>query len=180
MLVHRRRQWPNNKTALTRRLAYKPGGGLLGSVRGLSGMIRVCGEHCCLVLGRSLRCWPNMNTSLAFAGDVWGLRRRLRSKHQTFSQGCFNVGPPSATLAQHWNNLGWTSRVYTGCACGGVSILTDPSRLSVHINQIWHTARECQEISGRAEAGAIIQGSADSVQCVLGAYCSHWLPTDGR
>ena len=67
-----------------------------------------------------------------------------------------------------------------GGAYGGVSILTDPSRLSVHINQIWHTARECQEISGRAEAGAIIQGSADSVQCVLGAYCSHWLPTDGR
>ena len=30
----------------------------------------------------------------------------------TFTQCYFNVGPPSATLAKHWNNIGSTSRVY--------------------------------------------------------------------
>ena len=33
----------------------------------------------------------------------------VSSKHETFSQCCFNVGPPFATLALHWpNNVSMT------------------------------------------------------------------------
>ena len=32
-------------------------------------------------------------------------------KHGEFTQCCFNVGPPSSTLVQHWNSTGWMPRV---------------------------------------------------------------------
>ena len=34
----------------------------------------------------------------------------LPSKHEAFTQCSFNVGPPSPTLAQHWNSIGWMPR----------------------------------------------------------------------
>ena len=33
------------------------------------------------------------------------------SKQSAFTQCCFNVGPALKTVAQHWNNIGWMSRV---------------------------------------------------------------------
>ena len=33
-------------------------------------------------------------------------------KHETVTQGRFNVGPPSTTLVQHWADIGWLSRVW--------------------------------------------------------------------
>ena len=36
---------------------------------------------------------------------------KVRSKHGTFTQCCFNVGPTSKTVGQHWNSLGWMPRV---------------------------------------------------------------------
>ena len=36
------------------------------------------------------------------------------SKHETFSQCWFDVGPSSSTLAQHCTNIGWTSHVSWG------------------------------------------------------------------
>ena len=36
------------------------------------------------------------------------------SKHEAFTQCCFNVGPPSSTLAQHWNSIKWMPR---NCSC---------------------------------------------------------------
>ena len=41
----------------------------------------------------------------------FGLLRRHPSKHETLTQCCFNVGPPSLTSAQHYNNIGSTPRV---------------------------------------------------------------------
>ena len=38
----------------------------------------------------------------------------MQSKHETFTQCRYNVGPPSATLAQHCTGIGWTSRVLLG------------------------------------------------------------------
>ena len=35
----------------------------------------------------------------------------LPSKHGAFTQCCFNVGTASKTVCQHWNSLGWMSRV---------------------------------------------------------------------
>ena len=32
-------------------------------------------------------------------------------KHGAFTRCCFNVGPPSSTLVQHWNSIGWMHRV---------------------------------------------------------------------
>ena len=40
------------------------------------------------------------------------LLRRDPGKHGTLMWCCFNAGPASQTLAQHWNNIGSTSRVY--------------------------------------------------------------------
>ena len=37
---------------------------------------------------------------------------RAPSKHETFTQCCFHVWPASKTVAQHWNDIGWTSRVW--------------------------------------------------------------------
>ena len=39
------------------------------------------------------------------------IRKGLPSKHETFTKCCFNVGPPSFTLAQYWNNNVWMSLV---------------------------------------------------------------------
>ena len=33
------------------------------------------------------------------------------SKHETFAQCCFNVGPATKTMDQHWNNIRWMPRV---------------------------------------------------------------------
>ena len=35
----------------------------------------------------------------------------LPSKHGVFTQWCFNVGPASKTVDQHWNIIGWMPRV---------------------------------------------------------------------
>ena len=35
----------------------------------------------------------------------------ISSKHGTLTQCCFNVGPASATLIEHWNNIGSMYRV---------------------------------------------------------------------
>ena len=35
------------------------------------------------------------------------------SKHEALSHCCYNAGPFSATLAQHYNNSGTTLRVYS-------------------------------------------------------------------
>ena len=35
--------------------------------------------------------------------------------HAMLNQCCFNVGPPSATLAQYWSNICWTSVVSVCC-----------------------------------------------------------------
>ena len=32
-------------------------------------------------------------------------------KYGTITQWCFNVGPASKTVGQHWNSIGWMSRV---------------------------------------------------------------------
>ena len=64
-----------------------------------------------LMLGHRLRRWPNIKPPLfqrlVIVGSLWGLLRYAPSrsrvdprKHDTFSQCCFNVGPPSTTLAQ--------------------------------------------------------------------------------
>ena len=37
--------------------------------------------------------------------------RKKVIKHETSTQCWSNVGPPSTTLAQHWFNIGWMSRV---------------------------------------------------------------------
>ena len=39
------------------------------------------------------------------------LQSNINSKHGAFTQCCFNVVPPSSTLAQHWNSIGWMPRL---------------------------------------------------------------------
>ena len=55
---------------------------------------------------------------------VPGVTSLAPSKHETFTQCWFNVGPPSATLSQHWANIGWTSRV----SLAGCWMLAQPSK----------------------------------------------------
>ena len=60
------------------------------------------------------------------------------SKHGAFTQCCFNVGPPSSTLAQHWNSIGWMPRV-----CWGTSAQHD-CELNARGNACFYITRcEC-------------------------------------
>ena len=45
------------------------------------------------------------------------------SKNETSTQCCTNVGPPSTTLAQHWLNIGWMSRVCWATSMSEVRML---------------------------------------------------------
>ena len=42
----------------------------------------------------------------------WHVAKTHPSKQEAFTQCCFNVGPPSSTLAQHWNSIGWMPLVW--------------------------------------------------------------------
>ena len=57
--------------------------------------------------------------SRSFRGQWMSLAARacfqLCSKHGIFTQFYFNVGPPSSPLDQHWNSIGWMSRVCWEC-----------------------------------------------------------------
>ena len=46
-----------------------------------------------------------------------------QGEHETFSQHRFNVGPPSATLIQHWSNIGSACFAEGPCHVTPVSIL---------------------------------------------------------
>ena len=48
----------------------------------------------------------------------------MPSKHGALTQCCFNVGPSSSTSAQHYNNIGSTTRV---CRADVGSTLIHPS-----------------------------------------------------
>ena len=57
--------------------------------------------------------WSNKHEMVQFvcaAGPALN-QHCFNSKHDASTQ-CFNVGPPSSTLAQHWNSIGWMPRVY--------------------------------------------------------------------
>ena len=46
--------------------------------------------------------------------DKWmneWIKYYIPSKHEAFTQCCFNVGPASKTVGQHWNSIGWMPRV---------------------------------------------------------------------
>ena len=91
-----------------------------------------------LLLAHRLRRWPNSKTTLGprlmFAGNSWNgklimlISNRNPASHMlpsryhgyveditanpvTLSLCWFNVEPPSATMAQHWTNIGSVSRV---------------------------------------------------------------------
>ena len=49
---------------------------------------------------------------LCYIFPIGDLMMTCPSKHGIFTQCCFNVGPSSSTLAQHWNSIRWMSRVY--------------------------------------------------------------------
>ena len=53
-------------------------------------------------LHRTVLSWGSFTTPRLFSRP---------SKHKTFNQCWFNVGPPSTTTAQHWTNIGSMSRV---------------------------------------------------------------------
>ena len=80
------------------------------------------------MLAQRLRRWPNIETSLfqrvVFTGIVLKLNGcwswAKPSKHSTWTQCWFNVGPPSQTVDQHQISIGSTSRV-----CWEIHVLTE-------------------------------------------------------
>ena len=48
---------------------------------------------------------------------VWTHHRQQKALSRVFTQCCFNVGPPSSPLAQHWNSIGWIT-----CVCWVLTI----------------------------------------------------------
>ena len=51
-------------------------------------------------------------------------RYYIPSKHESFTQCRFNVGPSSSPLAQPWNSIGWMSRVWwdSAASCGSSAL----------------------------------------------------------
>ena len=64
------------------------------------------------------------------------------SKHEAFTQCCFNVGPPSSTLAQHWNSIGlipcvcWLVNTGLAWCWSGAS---DHSGFVTSVTMQWHS-----------------------------------------
>ena len=55
-------------------------------------------------------CLPRLGfTASTWSFCSWNWRCWPR-KHGVFTQCCFNVGPASKTLGQHWNSIGWMPR----------------------------------------------------------------------
>ena len=80
-------------------------------------------DKCCNVF---CDVWPKSNQPCF---NVLCLLGMPPSKDEALTQGWFNVGPPSSTSAQHWTNLGLTSRVryYWVCWVERVLVLFRPA-----------------------------------------------------
>ena len=64
----------------------------------------------------AVRCSTKAPRPLLYSGCTSGVCCNIGldnhpSKHWTFTRCCFNVGPASKTVAQHWNSIGWMSSV---------------------------------------------------------------------
>ena len=83
---------------------------------------------------------------------------------------CFNGGPPSATVAHHWDNIGWSIFVY-GCT-PTVSIIIWPAVLAAGDIILSKASLQCNiEDDEYARPGR----SACPKICI--APCEHWLAT---
>ena len=78
------------------------------------------------------QCWPSIGSidpashkCLVFAGIIY----RGPSEHYALKQCCFNVGPPSATLAQHYPSIGSPPRARWGSVLCNLLII----RPQVHV-----------------------------------------------
>ena len=101
MLVHRLRRWLAITTTLGVRLSRA---GVIVAVQ----QVYDADPNNVLMLVHHLRRWPNIRT-------IWVRRRSpagvIVAVQQVYGshQCCSNVRPPSATLARHYNNIGWMS-----------------------------------------------------------------------
>ena len=78
------------------------------------------------------------------------------SKHETWIQCWINVGPPSATLAQHWSNIGSMSR--------------ERARNPIHVLCAWQT---CMETSSDVSLEITVVAYS-SLQNRNGGSAHHW------
>ena len=108
-------------------MAYRP---RLQNLSWLNPASMICWSNIGLLLAHRLWLWPNskpmLGQCLMLAGKViihggfhainfWCRDQPgkcLPSKHGEFTKCCFNVGPPSSTLAQHWNSIRWMPHVF--------------------------------------------------------------------
>ena len=74
-----------------------------------------------IMLAQRRRCWPSITFSIGpMYCVIWCFWHRMLMchqhnaavrKHGTITQCCFNAGPASKTVGQHWNIIGWMPRV---------------------------------------------------------------------
>ena len=70
--------------------------------------VRGWGGDCSRLLENQDVSLVSVNARVKLSGAILNLTLSLPSKYETLTQCGFNVGPPSATLAQHWNHIGLT------------------------------------------------------------------------
>ena len=92
LLVHRLRRWPNMKPTSDKTTAH-----LRCNVQWSVGFRWLFCPNAFNIL---IKCLVYLNTIF------------LLCKYGAFTQCCFNVGPASSPLDQHWNSIGWMSRVF--------------------------------------------------------------------
>ena len=79
------------------------------------------------------------------------------SKHETLSQCCFNVGPPSSTLGQHYTIIGSTSRACLKLQLG-IDDIPMPRKRYPKLTSIWATTQSKTHVKV-----ALILGSGENI-----------------
>ena len=75
------------------------------------------------------------------------MNRALLSKHETLNKCCCNVGPPSTTLAQQYNNIYSMSRVcWLACCASGIL-----AQMCFHAGPVCHTPHPVPWVAGDTE-----------------------------
>ena len=105
MLAHRLQRLTNMKTTLDPHVVFA-GGGVYGEQRSLSNKLTY--TTCRLNAGWMVATVCNVTPLFNQQFYLRLLKGWVHLKHDKITQCCFNIGPLSATLAQHLQYIGWT------------------------------------------------------------------------
>ena len=105
------------------------------------------------------------------------------SKHGALTQCCFSVGPPSKTVTQHWNGIGWLPRVCWAATvfwlCSDMWTLQWWTSLTIPATQIIFIRKtEGSHILSEMRWSISFIGLKNSMQCIYSQNTEHKFSMD--